>query len=75
MPSPLNDWSKEREDKKLGRELKREGGRARGGRKLPLFSHVSSSFFARFVYLALHAPATQFIKDGSEKLTAKIHSR
>ena len=36
-----------------------------------LFSHVSSSFLARFVYLALHAPATQFIKDGSEKLTAK----
>lgn len=36
-----------------------------------LFSHVSSSFLSRFVYLALHAPATQFIKDGSEKLTAK----
>ena len=40
-----------------------------------LFSHVSSSFLSRFVYLALHAPATQFIKDGSEKLTAQIYSR
>ena len=59
----------------LGRELKREGGHALEGRKLILFSQMSSSFFARFVYLALHAPATQFIKDGSEKLTAKIYSR
>ena len=40
VASPLNDWSKEKEHKKFRAQLKREGGHALEGRKLPLFSRV-----------------------------------